>query len=201
MAEELQGLLEKIHDEGIKQADAEKDKIIAAAREEAKQIVAEAEAKAAELVSSAKKEAEVSEQRAAATIKQAARDIILALKAELLERLSAVTKSTIAETMTPDFMAKIILTMVEKFEPGEVAEGIDLMVAPADLKKMEELLKSSLAANLKQEPELFTGHDFTSGLKLGFKGSDIFFDVSDEVIADMICAYVGPRLGALLQQK
>ncbi|MCF6176939.1 MAG: hypothetical protein L3J71_14360 [Victivallaceae bacterium] len=201
MAEELQGLLEKIHDEGIKKADAEKDQIIADANEQAKKIILEAENKAAGLIGSAEKDAAVSEKRAAATIKQAARDIVLALNAELLERLNMVVKSSIGETMTPEFMGKIILEMVGKFEPGIVETGIDLMVSPGDLGKMEELMKSSLTKNLKQEPELFSGHDFSSGLKLGFKNSDIFFDVSDEVLAEMICAYVGPRLGAVLKEK
>ncbi len=200
MAEELQGLLEKIHDEGIKKADAEKEQILAEAREQAKQLIIDAENRAAELIGSAEKDAAVSEKRAAATIKQAARDIVLALNAELLERLNAVVKSSIGETMTPDFMGKIIMDMVGKFEPGIVETGIDLMVAAADLQKMEELLKASLINNLKQEPELFTGHDFSSGLKLGFKDSDIFFDVSDEVLAEMICSYVGPRLGAVLKE-
>lgn len=200
MAEELQGLLEKIHDEGIKKADAEKAQIIADAREQAKQLIIDAENKAAALIGSAEKDAAVSEKRAAATIKQAARDIVLALNAELLERLNSVVKLSIESAMTPEFMGKIIMAMVGKFEPGIVATGIDLMVSSADLQKMEELLKASLTNNLKQEPELFTGHDFSSGLKLGFKDSDIFFDVSDEVLAEMICSYVGPRLGAVLKE-
>ena len=200
MAEELQGLLEKIHDEGIKKADAEKNQILAEAREQAKQIVIDAENRAAELIGSAEKDAAVSEKRAAATIKQAARDIVLALNAELLERLNSVVKSSIEASMTPEFMGKIIMEMIGKFEPGVVETGIDLMVSAADLAKMEELIKSSLANNLKQTPELFTGHDFSSGLKLGFKDSDIFFDVSDEVLAEMICSYVGPRLGAVLKE-
>jgi len=200
MAEELQGLLEKIHDEGIKKADAEKTQILADAHEQAKQIVIDAENRAAELIGSAEKDAAVSEKRAAATIKQAARDIVLALNAELLERLNSVVKSSIEASMTPEFMGKIIMEMIGKFEPGVVETGIDLMVSAADLAKMEELIKSSLANNLKQTPELFTGHDFSSGLKLGFKDSDIFFDVSDEVLAEMICSYVGPRLGAVLKE-
>jgi len=105
MAEELQGLLEKIHDEGIKKADAEKNQIIADAREQAKQIVIDAETRATELIGSAEKDAAVSEKRAAATIKQAARDIVLALNAELLERLNTVVKWSIEETMTPEFMS------------------------------------------------------------------------------------------------
>lgn len=198
MAEELQGLLEKIHSEGIQKADAEKDKIIANAQAQAKKIIADAEAHAASLIKAAKADAAASEKRAEATIKQAARDIVLALNAELLERLNAVVKASIGEAMTPEFMGKIILEMVGKFEPSMVDAGIDVMLAAGDLKSLEEQLRASLTKSLKQEPEIFSGHDFSSGLKLGFKGSDLFFDVSDEVLAEMICAYVGPRLGAVM---
>ena len=87
MSEELQGLLEKIHEEGIEKAAAEKDKILADAAREAETIVKTAKTEAEAIVKAAREEAEKSEKRAQATIRQAARDIILALKTELLERM------------------------------------------------------------------------------------------------------------------
>lgn len=199
MAEELQGLLEKIHEEGIKKADEEKDRIIAEAKAEAAKIIADAKAKAEATAKQSADEAAASEARAAAAIRQAARDIILTLKTELMNRLSSVVKESVGEAMTAEFMGKIILEMVGKFKPEASAEDIDVMVNKKDLDKMEAMFRGSLAENLKKEPELFTGHDFGAGLKLGFKGNDVFFDITDDVLSDMICSYIGPNLAALLK--
>ena len=46
MAEDIQGLLEKIHTDGIQKAETEKAAIIASAREEAARIIAAAKAEA-----------------------------------------------------------------------------------------------------------------------------------------------------------
>ena len=39
----------------------------------------------------------------------------------------------------------------------------------------------------------------SAGLQIGFKGTDVFLDFSDEALADVICAYVGPKLAAALK--
>jgi hypothetical protein len=63
---------------------------------------------------------------------------------------------------------------------------------------MEKAFKGSLLKELKKTPEISLGHDFTSGLKIGFKGDDLFFDFSDDAVAEIICAYTGPRLAAVI---
>ena len=56
MAEELQSLLEKINQDGIMKAEAEKAKIIAEAEKSAAAIIAEAEKSAADIIAKAEKE-------------------------------------------------------------------------------------------------------------------------------------------------
>jgi hypothetical protein len=38
-------------------------------------------------------------------------------------------------------------------------------------------------------------------LKIGFKGSDVFFDFSDDAISDLICQFIGPKLTAMLNPE
>jgi len=58
MAEELQSLLEKINQDGIKKAEAQKAAIVAAAEAEAAEIIANAQKEAAKIISAAQQEAE-----------------------------------------------------------------------------------------------------------------------------------------------
>ena len=104
MAEDVQGLLDKIHNDGIAKAEQEKEAIIAAAREEAARIVAEAKEQAENLKKTAQTEAQADHDKANAAIRQAARDAVIALKADLLAKLNAVVHSCIGDAMTPEVM-------------------------------------------------------------------------------------------------
>ena len=203
MSEELQSLLEKIKEDGVKQAESEKDKIISSAKSEAEKIIADAKKKADEIVKKSEQDAARNEERAANTIRQAARDIIIALNAELQERLKAVVRECVGKAMTPELMGKLILEMQKHYmeKAGDKEPSLDLLLHEKDLAEIEKLVKGSLAADLKNKPEISIGHDFAAGLKIGFKGDDLFFDFSDDALAEIICGYVGPRLAAIIQDK
>ena len=200
MAEELQNLLEKIQEEGVKKADTAKGKILADAKVESEKIISDAKKKSEEIIKKSEEDAKRNEERAANTIRQASRDIVIALNSELQDRLKSVVKECIGEAMTPDLMGKLILEMQKSYlsKNSDSEPGIDIILNQKDLEIMEKQIKSALLKELKATPEISIGHDFTSGLKIGFKGDDLFFDFSDDALAEMICTYVGPRLAAII---
>ncbi len=199
MAEDLQGLLNKIQSEGVKKAEDEKARIISAAKEEAAKIVADAEAKAADLAKKAALDATASESRAKAAIQQAARDVILALKAELNVRLKAVVKDCLGQALTPDALSRIILEIVKASVQGKSGiTGVELLLAKKDSEELERIVKGGLLSSLQAKPSISIGRGFGAGLKIGFTGSDVYFDLSDEALADIISEFVGPKLAALL---
>ncbi|MDD2478425.1 MAG: hypothetical protein PHS31_00885 [Victivallaceae bacterium] len=195
MAEELQGLLKRIHEEGLSKADQQKSEIIAAAKEEAKSIIAKAKAEADVIIKNAKTEEEANVAKGKATLSQASRDILVQLKNEMSKRIDKVVKASIKDVMTPEFMGKIISEMTSKYLQSDSKAELTLetMVAPADLEKMEKLIKGSLTASFKNDPKIFSDHDIDSGLKINVKGDDAFFDFTDEAFAELICGYAGPR--------
>ena len=201
MAEELQGLLERIQSQGLKKAEEERDKILSEAKQQASEIVAKAESEAESLRTKAREDAESAEKRAHATIKQAARDIVLSLKEDLLSRLRRLVAENVGEAMTPEVMGGIIKEMVAGFasRKGGDNPGLELLVARKDVEAMEKLLRGSLAKDIRDNPELISGQGFSSGLKIGFKGEDLFIDVSDDAIGAMICKYVGPKLASIIE--
>ena len=73
MAEELQGLLDRIHQEGIKKADDEKNTIIQAAKTQAEEIVNAAKQEAAEIRKQSETDAANNEARGKSAVSQAAR--------------------------------------------------------------------------------------------------------------------------------
>lgn len=199
MAEDLQGLLNRIQSEGVKKAEDEKARIVSAAKEEAAKIVADAKAKAEDIVKKAESDAAASESRAQATIQQASRDVILALKGELTARLKAVVKDCLGQALTPEALSRIILEMVKSGVQGKAGvTGVELLLAKKDSDELERIVKGGLLSSLQAKPEISIGRGFSAGLKIGFTGSDVFFDLSDEALADIICEFVGPKLAAVL---
>jgi V/A-type H+/Na+-transporting ATPase subunit E len=202
MAEELQGLLDRIYKEGVQKAETEKKELITQAKKEADAILKKANNDAENILKKAKEKAKKEEAKAKASIQQAARDIVITLKTELLERLNQCTKELVSETMTPELMSDIIIKMTDVFakSSGKDAE-LNLMFSTKDLDKMTQYFKKNLASDLKRQPEILKSQDFGAGLQIGFKGSDVFLDFSDEALTNIISGYIGTRLASILNEK
>ncbi len=194
MAEDLQGLLDRIQNDGIKKAEMERDSILADAKAQAEKIVADAKAQAEKIVADAKTQAQDDEKRAAENIRQAARDTLNTFKADLLARLQRVTKEMAGQAMTPALMADIIRTMAAAYAQKSDA-GLEVLLPEKDAAALEAGLKAALLNNIKVE----SASGFSAGLKIGFNGGDEYLDFSDEALTDVICEFVGPKLAALLK--
>ena len=204
MAEELQSLLDKIHNEGIKKAEAERDAMLDAARKQADELLRQARAEADALRKQAEADRVALEKRAESAIKQAARDIILALKEELKRRLNEIVKTNVDGALTPDFMAQLIGEIVTcvKADPARAAgAAVSIMVAPAHLSALEKALRASLAADLSASTELFPNQAAGRGFKISTQGNQVFFDFSDAALTEMISAYAGSRVGAIIGES
>ena len=200
MAEDVQGLLDKIHNDGIAKAEQEKEAIIAAAKEEAARIVAEAKEQAENLKKSARTEAQAGQDKANAAIRQAARDAVIALKADLLAKLNAVVHSCIGDAMTPEVMKQIILTMAQSYaKDANAGESLEVLISKQEQEQTQAFLKEQLLKELKASPVIELTTDFNSGLQISFRDSDVYFDFSDDALAEVICRFVGPKLTAVIK--
>ncbi len=201
MAEKLQGLLEKIKKEGLEKAEVEKQKILDNAEKEAQKIIDKANNDANSIYKKAEKKAEKLKKLAESAVKQAARDIMLKLKGELQKRLENIVQDISAESMTPELMGELIKEMAKAFNKNDSASdlNLELLVSNKDREKLIALLRGSLAKTFAETPEVFGESDISGGLKIGFKGNDVFFDFTDNAITDLVCAYVTPKLAALLE--
>ena len=200
MAEDVQGLLDKIHNDGIAKAEQEKEAIIAAAKEEAARIVAEAKEQAENLKKSAQTEAQAGQDKANDAIRQAARDAVIALKADLLAKLNAVVHSCIGDAMTPEVMKQIILTMAQSYaKDANAGESLDVLISKQEQDQTQAFLKEQLLKELKATPVIELTTDFNSGLQISFRDSDVYFDFSDDALAEVICRFVGPKLTAVIK--
>jgi V/A-type H+-transporting ATPase subunit E len=200
MAEELQSLLEKIQNDGIKKAEAERDEIIAQAQAEAAKIIKEAEEKAKALRDSAEADASSAVQRAENSIRQAARDIILKLKAELENRLRLAISSSSKSAMTPEFMAELIRDLAKEFAADPDAE-ITILSSARDAEALASAVKDTLGSSYKNAPKVFADSAVKGGMQISFNNDEVFFDFSVEAITGLVGKYAGEKLARILENR
>ena len=200
MAEELQSLLEKIQNDGIKKAEAERDAILDRARNEAAAIIRAAEEEAARLKKAAETDAASTTARAESSIRQAARDIALKLKVELEERLTKAISASAKSAMTPEFMASLISDMAKDFAKNPDAE-ITILTSGRDAEALSALVRDTLGASFKNAPQVFADSSVKGGMQIDFNGENVFFDFSAEAITELIGRYTGERLARILENR
>ncbi len=202
MAEELQGLLDRIQKDALDKIAKEREAVVSSAKKESDALLAQAKQQAEDIVKKAKAEADAELQKSEAAMRQALRDILISLKTELLERLRRILKESVGTAMTAELMSGIIRQMVTAYiSSGRTPDGVEALLSAKDLETMRSSLMASLAADIKVKPEFSLASDINAGIKIGFKGDDVFLDFSDDAIADLICSYLSPKLVAILKEQ
>lgn len=200
MADELQSLLQKINDEGVKKAEAERERIISEANAEAKRIVDNANAEAEKRLAAAKSECDALQKRAESAVAQAARDILLKLKAELEARLNAAVDDATAQALTPELMAGIVRELTAKFVADPDAE-LTLRCAVKDRDALDAALKGALADSLRKNPTVLADNTVEGGVEVGIDGGKLYFDFSLDAIREVVGAYTGQHIAELFADK
>ena len=198
MSEELQSLLEKINADGVRKAEAERDRIIAEAEKEAAAIISAAKAESEKLNAQAQENAEMFRQRAISAARQSARDIMLQLRSELNSRLTAAIGTATQKALTPEFMAELIKDFTAAFAASPDTE-LTVHCAVKDRSALDTALKNTLADSFKKNPELFAAAHISSGMQIEFKDDNACFDFSVEAIAELLTSYAGAQMAEIFK--
>lgn len=198
MTEDLQGLLNRIQEDGLQKSEAERAKIIADAEAKAAKIIADAEAKAAETEKKAAADAAALKEKAEESIRQASRDIIIALRSEMQQRLQSVAKACAGSAMDQNLMVALIYEMAKKYAENPT-DNLEILLPAAARDQLEAGLLNALGQDLASRTKILGEPELESGLQIGFRDGSVFLDFSDEALSDLICSYIGPKLAAILK--
>ena len=200
MAEELQSLLEKINQDGIMKAEAEKAKIIASAEKEAAEIIANAKKESENIINAANKEADSIKQRTIGALDQSRRDILLQLRKELAERLAKAVQDASCAALSPEFMAQLIRELAIAFSVKPDAP-IHVRSSVKDAAKLDAALRAALADSFSKAPKVFAGKEINNGMEVSFDGGKCFYDFTLDAISDLLNEYLGDKLSAVFKAE
>lgn len=191
----LDHLIEKIKKEGIEEGRQNAEQIVQDAEAEAKSTIENAKKEAENILDAAKKEADQFRSNSELAVKQAARDSLLELKTQVSALFDRVFKQSVAEALSPDVMQKMILKLSEQWGKDESAE---IKLSEADQKKLQGVLASGIQKELETGITLKSSGDISGGFQIGLKGKNVYYDFTDESIAEVLKQYLKPQLRTLL---
>ncbi len=193
----LDSLIEKIRKEGIEQAQQQADEILRDAKQKAAAIVEQARQEAEKIVSDGKRQVEQFQATAEVDLKQSARNFELLLKEKINALFDRVFKRQVAATLTPDFLKEMILKIIDAWAKNGTVE---VAVSEQDKTKLETVLFDGINDELKKSIQLRVSSDVANGFRIGLKDDQVYYDFSDESIAEVLKSLINPKLKAILEQ-
>ncbi len=194
MTQELQALLERINQEGVSQAQAEKERIIGEAQKEAEKILEKARSEAEKTTEEARKEAELLVRKGEESLRQAERDILLSLGEKLRERMQATVKACLAADASPEEFGRVIAEFVQRqLQEQDISEA-EVEIPEKDQRILTEHIFNALGQELQDNTVLTPLPSMESGFRLRFDQGDVIYDFSDQALTEALTSFLGPRL-------
>jgi V/A-type H+-transporting ATPase subunit E len=194
----LENLIEKIKKEGVEEAEHTSGELINNSKKEAAQIIQKAKDEAEKIVENAEKEAAKFQNNAELALQQAARDTELLTKEKITALLDDVLKKQVGNTLTPDFLKDLVLKIVGEWAQNTSAE---VVLSGKDKEKLQDLLNASMQEELKKSVTIKLGDSTNKGFSIGLKDNDIFYDISDESITDILKTFLNPNLKEIMEKQ
>lgn len=192
MAEDLQHLIERIHQDGVEKAQSEADEILSRARAEADKIVSGAEVKAKSLIEKAEKDSQVYTQRSEQALAQAGRDLLLTVGQGIENIMNSLLKKAAAEALTPEVLGGMIAQLAES--------GAEFKLNESDREKVLQVMSAKFAGALKSGIDLGTDSEVLAGFKVSSKGDSAYRDFTDEAIVEALSNFLRPQLAEIVKQ-
>jgi V/A-type H+-transporting ATPase subunit E len=197
---QLQELIEKIKKDGIEAASTEASQLKTQAEGEARHIVENAQREAEAIIAKAKIDAERFEKAGIAAVGQASRNLVLAFKTEI----QAILDKLVAQELSAAYSDDALKTALPEILKGWASKGTDslaLVLPEAQLKKLEAFFQEKLSSELKKGLELKSDRNLGAGFRIANKDGSAYYDFSAESVAELLSAYLNPRLAEILQTQ
>ncbi len=199
MPEMLQQLIDKLQSEAVDAAERRARAIVEAAEAEAARLLAEAAGQAEALRRAAEGSAEASRERGERALEQAARDLLLRLRSEVLATARALARPGLARALDPETLRRMLVAMIEAYAAREGApRRAEVLLSEEDRARLEAHHAALFREELAIGVELRVDPDLDHGFVVRFDGEELIHDVTLDALADVLASMVRPGLAALL---
>ncbi|HOV64382.1 MAG TPA: V-type ATP synthase subunit E [Spirochaetia bacterium] len=195
---QLKELIETIKQEGVQSAEETSRKIIAEAEEKAKTIVANAERQAQSIIKQANDDAERTRKASEEAIKQAGRDLILKVSAQIRQMFKTLLEAETEKALSSKFLEEAVIALLSRFHPSEL-ERIAVELPPDKFESLKDGLNARFAEEMKKGMEIKPFPGLRSGFRVSMKDGTAYYDFSERGIAEMLGELLNPELASILK--
>lgn len=201
MAIQLQELIERINQEGIKSAEEKTREIIAEAEKKAEDIIEKARKEAKGLTEKANESAKSTREKSEKAIKQSFRNVMLALKQEITKQFDLIVKSEIGKALNPEVISEVIIN-VSKDIAKQKSDGkdIQILVNEKDAKKLTGTFVESFKKEIKAGLEIKPVKNIDAGFMVSFDDGKSHYDFTDDGLRECLFAYISPQLKEIVKK-
>jgi V/A-type H+-transporting ATPase subunit E len=196
---QLQELIDKIKKEGIESASEEASRLKLDAEGEARRIVEAAQKEAAQIIARGKEDAERSQKAGEAALEQASRNLVLAFKGEIETLLGKIVLREAASAYGEDTLKAALPELLKSWAAKGGSDDLAVLLPEGELKKIEGWFKDKLASEVKKGVELKSDRNLGAGFRIANKDGSAYYDFSAEAVAELLSAYLNPRLAEILK--
>ena len=200
MEVQLQDLIEKIKKDGISVSEEKATQILKDAEDKAKSIIQEAEERAETIVKKAKEEEERFEKASISSIRQAARNTIIAFRENLVDQLDAIIKTESLNRYDSNLLTQLIPQVVTSLIGKETTSGATVFLSEKDAKSLEKSLVAAFKEKLMEGINVLPDHNIKAGFRVSEKGASSYCDFTNDSVAEAFSSYVSPRLREILKE-
>lgn len=217
VAHGVEALITRLRDEGVEAGRQEADRLVAEAKERRRQIIEEAEAEAQRRRDAAEQEVAQMREAAHQALDTAARDAVLSLREQMVERFKEDIRRLVSEELREeDVFRRMILVLaartreaVDAAAAGEIE--VELPRTPPGLEDIRRDPDRLGADELSRLVQAMTGDilrgglvfrvsdEHRDGIRVIATESGLEFDMTDAAIAELIRQHLQPRFRALLE--
>lgn len=195
MSSQVQELISKIKTEGFEEAQKQAQAVEAEARKKAAAIIAEAEAQAVRIVNDAQDTAQKLDAATRLALEQAARNVLLALRQDILDLLKKLVAREVSQALSADRLAVLVETVARS-----AAGAVQITLNEADLAALKDISLSRLQEDIRRGVTLTARSGRAKGLTISFDGNRSCFDLTEGALADYFTGFVSEQIGQLLRK-
>ena len=198
MSVQLKELLDRIKQEGVKEAEIEAARIKDEAKNEAARILEHARKEADTAIEKSRGDISQFEAASKEAIKQAGRDLILSVKTDLTALFESILHRQIRDGLDSQTLKTVIVKLLETWAT-QPDRGVDVMLSEDDWQKVQNAVMNQMSAELKKGVDIRPSAQIEAGFRISEKDGSAFFDFTDRGLTEILMEYLNPRVSELLK--
>ncbi len=199
MEVKLEYLIERIKKDAVSEAEKQSQEILKHAQEEAENIIKAAKEEAEKILKSAAKDANDFSKNAEISIKQAGRDLILVLKDKIRILFERILRAKISAELKPDLLKELLFRIIDKWSLDE-KKTFQVLVSKEEKDGLLKAVVEDFKNHLRDSINIDISPAIDKGFRVGVKGEDIYYDLSDESLTEMLSSFLSPKITELLKE-